>query len=395
MKKQLSFKKCIAVFLVCFMIFTTLSIAFTSISADEEKTNIALGKSVTGATYYADLPDYAPGQIVDGDVGGTRWNSKGLAESSGSGGVWSGVEELIIDLGDNYRIDSIDIRWNVGNRPGNHTIEVSKDGTDYTQVASFDSYPEEFQNYTFENAEGRYIRLALSVPESENFGYSIWELAAYGEEVSDQPAKTNIALGKTVTGASYYADNDFYAPGQIVDGNVGETRWNSKGLAESSGSGGVWSGVEELIIDLGANYRIDSIDIRWNVGNRPGNHTIEVSKDGTDYTQVASFDSYPEEFQNYTFENAEGRYIRLTLSVPESENFGYSIWEFQAFGEEVAETDDPGTTPDDPGTTPDDPGTTPDDPMVKPTGDSTAVIIAVIVSLSCLAAVTLKARKKH
>ena len=164
---------------------TSGEIELDSIELIGERINIALGKTVTATTVYADDPFYAPGQMVDGNMADTRWNSKGMIKTSGSNGTWPGVDEIVIDFGGNYRIESIEMRWNIGNRAGQQVISVSKDGVDYTEITTINGLPDEFQKYTFENVEGRYIKYAFYLAESENYGYSIWEIEAYGDEIFD------------------------------------------------------------------------------------------------------------------------------------------------------------------------------------------------------------------
>ncbi len=95
---------------------------------------------------------------------------------------------------------------------------------------------------------------------------------------SPSPNGNNLALNKTVTVSSYYQS---YYPKYAVDGDL-DSRWAS-----------VASNQQWLNVNLGANYQLNSLRIKWSKTNYPkkyrlswNNGSKEITSDG-DWDQIA------------------------------------------------------------------------------------------------------------
>ena len=246
----------IAVALTLVIVIISLPLIPFSVSADPE-TNIALGKTTTATTVFCDSNDYLAKWMTDGDSTGTRWNSKGTGTESGSGGEWSGTEEIVIYFNGYYTFDSVKIYWFSGSHAGKEDFYVSSDGINYTPVASFTGTPETTQNVSVSGASGLFLKIVLSEPANSYWGYSIWEIEVSGTAAEwKYPDDENVALGKTASSSSVYADLAQYSASKVVDGSKTDFdngRWNSQPTV----------GEEWLLIDLGAVYKVSRLGITW------------------------------------------------------------------------------------------------------------------------------------
>ncbi len=134
----------------------------------KRSSNLALNKPVSVSSTEANLGNIAS-NATDGDAS-TRWSS-----------LYTDPQWIQIDLGKTYLIDTLVIRWEAAYASA-YKIETSVDGTIWLparNVASGDGGVDEMVDL---NATCRYIKLT-GTQRATTFGYSLYELEAYGNEV--------------------------------------------------------------------------------------------------------------------------------------------------------------------------------------------------------------------
>lgn len=134
---------------------------------------------------------------------------------------------------------------------------------------------------------------------------------------------SNLALNKTATAG----DNE--TPIANANDNNLNSYWS---LGPNKTSDKWW-----WQVDLEEAYDLSLIIIKWE-GACPTEHVIQVSTDGTNWTDAATKSGWPEiggaDDHNYQFYsiNATARYIRVKASALREVGWGMKIYDFQAFG---------------------------------------------------------------
>jgi hypothetical protein len=140
----------------------------------------------------------------------------------------------------------------------------------------------------------------------------------------DVSARPNLALFRPVVASSVGEDNP---PGKALDG-IGTTRWESQ-----------TTDTEWMYVDLGVVYSIDSVFVSWETAAGL-DYAIEVantpSVSETGWTTVAHvINGAQGEKRSITFTPVLARYVRLQ-GYKRASIFGYSIWEFEVYGNAAA-----------------------------------------------------------
>lgn len=132
----------------------------------------------------------------------------------------------------------------------------------------------------------------------------------------------NVAVNGSVTASS----QDMPAA-NAIDGDDG-SRW------ASTASDPQW-----LAVTLDAVYSIDNIKIHWEAANA-ASYTVKVSSDSSTWTtvQTKTDGTFGDRWDDIKFTSTDVKYIVMNGTVRSSE-WGYSIWELQAF-EEISEAQD-------------------------------------------------------
>ncbi|MFN8438329.1 MAG: discoidin domain-containing protein [Cytophagales bacterium] len=131
---------------------------------------------------------------------------------------------------------------------------------------------------------------------------------------------TNVALNKAVTVSSTEAGLGNVAK-NANDGDLG-TRWASE-----------YSDPQTIEIDLGRPHLIDTIVLRWEAAYGSA-YKIETSASGTSWTQVYSTTTGNGGVDEIAVSNITTRYVRLT-GTKRASTFGYSLYEFEIYGEPI------------------------------------------------------------
>ncbi|GAA1870866.1 DUF1996 domain-containing protein [Myceligenerans crystallogenes] len=122
-------------------------------------------------------------------------------------------------------------------------------------------------------------------------------------------------------------------PRFAVDGDRA-TRWASNA-----------SDAEWIRVDLGASYPLDRIELDWEAAYGSA-FALQVSADGSNWTTVGDVTGGTGGDQSFAV-SATGRYVQL-VGRDRGTQYGYSLWEFQVFGDGTAAQPTPAPSyPDD------------------------------------------------
>ncbi|MGA4728002.1 discoidin domain-containing protein [Micromonospora taraxaci] len=156
-------------------------------------------------------------------------------------------------------------------------------------------------------------------------------LTPTGTTTPAQAAPVLLSQGKTATASS--TENGGTPAAAAVDGNTG-TRWSS-----------AFSDPQWLQVDLGARATITQVNLLWE-GAYGRAFQLQTSDNGSTWTTIYSTTTGTGGTQNLTVSGA-GRYVRMYGTV-RGTGYGYSLWEFQVYGETGGGTNEPPVTPTDP-----------------------------------------------
>jgi hypothetical protein len=144
------------------------------------------------------------------------------------------------------------------------------------------------------------------------------KLMVYGLKAAgagDTCNSVNIALNKPVVASTV-------APGldasQAFDNNL-FTRWASYA-----------SDPQFIYVDLGARYDLCQVVLKWEVALGK-DFQIQVSDDAVTWTAIKTITGNIQ-YENYLHVQGSGRYVRM-LGTARGTAFGYSIWEFEVYGD--------------------------------------------------------------
>ncbi len=241
--------------------------------------------------------------------------------------------DITIDLKAERTVNRIDLYpAGVGEMYGKHmpkafTVQVSKDGTAWTDVVSVTDYRQEgttAPSYPFDAATARYVRIRIT--ETSTGAVELCEIELYNDNGSIPAPETyvpgqfdagvNIAPEATVTATS--SQESFgWALGHLTDGH--------KEYSDSNGSNGFCSATKgecDVVFDFG--YAVEFNQVRIFPALNPYDHayetaypsscSIDVSDDGKTWTTVARVTDYRHTLGRdplvIDFETASARFLR-------------------------------------------------------------------------------------
>lgn len=141
---------------------------------------------------------------------------------------------------------------------------------------------------------------------------------------------TPLSQGKPATASS--VESAAFPASAAVDGDSG-TRWSS-GFSDD----------EWISVDLGAVHEISGVVLEWEAAHATA-YAIEVSENGTDWT--TAYETTAGTGGTDTLDiTAEARHVRMA-GTERALPYGYSLWEFQVFGDEDGAGPGPGPGPSD------------------------------------------------
>ncbi len=150
----------------------------TSSAVEEKPENVALGKRVYFSSENSSMLMLSR-LAVDGDED-TSWSSNSTSEE---------IDEwIMIDLGKNYSIEEILLRWG-GSYATDYTVSVSRGGIEFTEIYSTTGGKGSKVVVPADNTVGRYVRINCTKVVSvlgAYMGATIKEIEVNGEETEDQ-----------------------------------------------------------------------------------------------------------------------------------------------------------------------------------------------------------------
>ncbi|MEO3853587.1 discoidin domain-containing protein [Acrocarpospora sp. B8E8] len=135
-------------------------------------------------------------------------------------------------------------------------------------------------------------------------------------------ADTLVSQGKPATASS--VENAGMAAGNAVDGNTG-TRWSSLATADQ------W-----LQVDLGSSIPLTRVILNWEAAYATA-YKVQGSQNGTTWTDLRSVTGGDGGIDTWDI-TGSARYVRM-LGITRATGWGYSLWEFQVYGEPGGTTD--------------------------------------------------------
>ncbi|QGZ52575.1 coagulation factor 5/8 type domain protein [Streptomyces sp. QHH-9511] len=142
---------------------------------------------------------------------------------------------------------------------------------------------------------------------------------------SAQAADTLLSQGKPATASSQ--EGDAYAASAAVDGNPTGTRWASQ-----------WSDPQWFQVDLGQRANLSRTVLTWE-GAYGRSYQIQASDDGSDWRTLKTVTGGDGGTDDLAL-SGSGRYVRM-LGTERSGGYGYSLWEFQVYGNTAGTTPPP------------------------------------------------------
>ena len=144
--------------------------------------DIAVGKPVTASSTFSSSTEaykneFTPEKIVDGNKkqDSSRWESQ-----------WSDNQWIMVDLEKNYNLSQVKLTWEAA-AAKNYTVEVSTDKNTWNTIKTVtDGAQGAVLDVKTSNTVARYIRVNAT-QRATAYGYSLYELEAYGILASGEP----------------------------------------------------------------------------------------------------------------------------------------------------------------------------------------------------------------
>ena len=305
----------------------------------ENLENIALNKTATASSVYNNV--YTANRAIDGSFENNGGNDQSRWVSNRN----SNDEYIQIDLEANYDLTGVKLYWE-GNGAKKYQILVSEDGKTWQKVYLEENGQPGIANIPFnETVTARYVKM-LGIECASKYGYSLWEFEVYGK-LHQEPVvpEVNIALNKTSKASSEFTDpNDgnktyqsllaFDGKGtnETVDGK--QSRCVSLRTKDDPTATSQW-----IYVDLEADYDISKVVLNWE-GNGAKEYKVQISNDGQNWTDISHITDGKGGIDELTYKNTTGRYVRM-LGIEPGGIYGYSLWEFEVYGEAVLEPENP------------------------------------------------------
>ncbi|VUD65008.1 hypothetical protein TDB9533_03456 [Thalassocella blandensis] len=245
----------------------------------------------------------SPAYALDGNHG-TRWESRhGVDE------VW-----LALDLGKKYALQRIEIDWEVASAR-DFSVQASNDNQSWIALANKTDGSAGARTDTIDlTGQFQFIRI-LATARSTQWGYSIWELRVFGDDILPLPDQLVSRNAAADSSASIQAVENAF------DGRQ-DTRWESQHGVETG----------SLTVDLGKVYTLRQMDIHWEAANA-ARYQVLGSQNKDQWLSLASFSggSFGNRTDNLTL-HGQHRYVRLQAEArSEGNQWGYSIWEMEIY----------------------------------------------------------------
>jgi hypothetical protein len=146
---------------------------------------------------------------------------------------------------------------------------------------------------------------------------SLYAVSAATVNLSITATAENLALNKVTVASTSYSG---HPASNATDGRM-SSRWSSQ-----------FSDSEWIYVDLGSVSTIHQIVLRWETAYARG-YQLQVSSDASTWSDVYSTATGDGGVDDVTLSApAAGRYVRM-LGTRRATGYGYSLWEFEVYGE--------------------------------------------------------------
>lgn len=301
----------------------------------EEYVNLALEKDVK-VSGLESTNSWKGDKAVDGDyiTEDSRWSS---GEVTSTNPQW-----LAVDLGDEYVIDHLNIRWQNFAYATEFKIQKSSDNENWTDITGILTNPlgkneadrNKVNRIDLEKEETtRYIRVLITKKNQWN-SVSIREFEVMGYKLF----KGNVAEGKETKASAVENNNTNWGANKVVDGDKtsDDSRWSSPTMPVTPNN----DSHQWVYIDFGKNLDIESAKIHWYKKAFAEDYSIEVSDDGKEWREVKKVTHDSGNNMNMVdeinFDNKENaRYLRVYIRERNANAYNnVSIREIEVLGEE-------------------------------------------------------------
>jgi beta-glucanase (GH16 family) len=153
--------------------------------------NLALAKAAVASS--EENANLAPGKATDGDSAASRWSS----------GFVNASEWIYVDLQSNYNINRVVLKWEAAFAT-QYKVQISTDNvfTDNETVNTQTASDGGTDDLTI-SGTGRYIRILCTAKSLAPYGYSLFEIEAYGS--ASTARKSDEIIEKAESGATTFA----------------------------------------------------------------------------------------------------------------------------------------------------------------------------------------------
>ncbi|HFD2049614.1 discoidin domain-containing protein [Clostridium perfringens] len=301
----------------------------------EEYVNLALEKDVK-VSGLESTNSWKGDKAVDGDyiTEDSRWSS---GEVTSTNSQW-----LSVDLGDEYVIDHLNIRWQNFAYATEFKIQKSSDNENWTDITGTLTNPlgkneadrNKVNRIDLEKEETtRYIRVLITKKNQWN-SVSIREFEVMGYKLF----KGNVAEGKETKASAVENNNTNWGANKVVDGDKtsDDSRWSSPTMPVIPNN----DSHQWVYIDFGKNLDIESAKIHWYKKAFAEDYSIEVSDDGKEWREIKKVTHDSGNDMNIVdeilFDNKENaRYLRVYIRERNANAYNnVSIREIEVWGEE-------------------------------------------------------------
>ncbi|EGT0012834.1 family 20 glycosylhydrolase [Clostridium perfringens] len=301
----------------------------------EEYVNLALEKDVK-VSGLESTNSWKGDKAVDGDyiTEDSRWSS---GEVTSTNPQW-----LSVDLGEEYVIDHLNIRWQNFAYATEFKIQKSSDNENWTDITGTLTNPlgkneadrNKVNRIDLEKEETtRYIRVLITKKNQWN-SVSIREFEVMGYKLF----KGNVAEGKETKASAVENNNTNWGANKVVDGDKtsDDSRWSSPTMPVTPNN----DSHQWVYIDFGKNLDIESAKIHWYKKAFAEDYSIEVSDDGKEWREVKKVTHNSGNNMNMideiNFDNKENaRYLRVYIRERNANAYNnVSIREIEVWGEE-------------------------------------------------------------
>ncbi len=305
----------------------------------EEYVNLALEKDVKVSDLES-ANSWKGDKAVDGDyiTEDSRWSSGTVTSTN--------PQWLSVDLGDEYVIDHLNIRWQNFAYATEFKIQKSSDNENWTDITGTLTNPlgkneadrNKVNRIDLEKEETtRYIRVLITKKNQWN-SVSIREFEVMGYKLF----KGNVAEGKETKASAVENNNTNWGANKVVDGDKtsDDSRWSSPTMPVTPNN----DSHQWVYIDFGKNLDIESAKIHWYKKAFAEDYSIEVSDDGKEWREVKKVTHDSGNNMNMVdeinFDNKENaRYLRVYIRERNANAYNnVSIREIEVLGEEKNST---------------------------------------------------------